>query len=82
MIVEKMIDIVFNIVNSVLSLLPDISWSVSGSAFETFLEYLRMVCYLLPMQTVAMVVYLVVAITGFRIIISLLKTIWEILPLV
>lgn len=82
MISEFILNIIFGIVSGMLALLPDISWNVDSSALNTFMDYVRVASYMLPMDTVGTIFGLVCAIISFRIIISLIKTIWELLPLV
>ena len=82
MITESILDAVFGALSGLLSLLPDISWEVDGSAFDIFLDILEMVCYMLPMDTVGTIFGLIVSITIFRIIISIIKSLWELLPIV
>lgn len=81
MIVEGILNGVFAIVEALLRLLPDISWNLDTTAFNVFLDILEMVCYLLPMPTIVTIVTLVIGLVTFRIIISLIRTIWELLPL-
>ena len=82
MIVEFFLNIVFNIVESALSVLPAWDWNVKASFFQGFFDVLRLACYMLPMGSILMMINIVIFIIQFKIIISLLKTIWEILPLV
>lgn len=82
MISEFFLNIVFNLVNGMLLLLPDISWSVESSAFEFLLSFLRCVAYLLPWNTVLTILGLIVALSVFRIIIAIIKAVWDLLPLV
>lgn len=82
MVTEGILNAVFGILEGFLSLLPDISWNVDGSAFDIFFDVLEMVCYLLPMPTIIAIFFIVVGFTAFRIVISLIKTIWDLLPIV
>lgn len=82
MISEFIIDILFSILSGLLSILPDISWSVDVSRFSTFFQIIGVAGYLLPMDTIITLVGLVMAITLFRIVISIVKTIWDLLPIV
>lgn len=82
MISEFLINIVFRIVEGALSILPAFDWNVKASFFQSFLDMLRLACYLLPMQTITAIITLIVFFMNFRLVISLLRTIWEILPLV
>ncbi len=82
MISETFLNIVFGIVEGLLGLLPNISWDVSTAGITAFVSILRMAFYLLPMDTISRIIGLIISIIAFKIIISLLKTIWDILPLV
>lgn len=82
MISEFFLNIIFNIVSGLLSLLPDITWSVETSAFEYFVSIIQCVGYLLPWGTVSTIVSLIVALSIFRIIIAIIKSVWDLLPLV
>ena len=80
MISEFFLNIIFKFLSGMLNLLPDVSWSVDTTAFSYFLDIVRIVGYLVPAQTVYAIITLMVAFTVFRIIISLIKTIWDLLP--
>jgi len=82
MISEFMLNILFSILNGLLSVLPDISWTVDVDKFAPFFQIIAVAGYLLPMGTIVTIVGLVMAITVFRIIISIVKTIWDLLPIV
>lgn len=82
MVSEFLINIIYNIVSGLLSLLPEISWSVESSAFDYFLGIIQVAGYMLPMNTVATIAALIVALTTFRIVISVVRTVWDLLPLV
>lgn len=82
MIVESILDLFFGILSGIFGMLPEITWSIDTSAFQTFVGTLDVVMYLLPMQTVVMMISIVIWITVFRIVISLIKTLWELLPVV
>lgn len=82
MIGEFILNIVFGIVEGLLALLPDMSWSIEVSKFSAFASVIRTVTYLLPMDTVTAILSIIIAITVFKVIISLIKTIWELLPIV
>lgn len=82
MVTEFIIDLVYNIVSGLLSILPDISWDVDSSIFSYFIGILQAAGYMLPMGTVSTIVGLIVSLTVFRIVISLVRTIWDLLPVV
>ena len=82
MVSEFFLNIIFNILTGMLSVLPDISWNIESNAFAYFLDILKVAGYMLPMGTVSTIAGLIVALTTFRIIISIVRTIWDLLPLV
>ena len=82
MISEFFLNIVFSIVEGLLSFLPQISIPAVMARDSTFFGAVRCVLYMLPLDTIGTIIGLIVAITGFRIVISLIKTIWDLLPLV
>lgn len=82
MLFEKLADVAFNGVSWLLELLPNISWNVNEGAADTFFSLLEIVFYLLPMNTVIVLLNIVITIIAFKIGVSLIKTIWELLPIV
>lgn len=82
MVTQSILDAVFSLVMSVLDLLPDISWTLDGSLFANALEWFAVVYYVLPMDTVFAILGITFALLNFRILVALIKTIWEVLPVV
>lgn len=82
MIVEFFLDPLFVLVNGFFSLLPDFSWSSDSAFFQGILGFIKMAGYLLPWDTVSLIFGVVVSLTLLRILVSFVKTIWDLLPLV
>ena len=82
MISEFFLDIIFNLVSGMLSAAPDITFSVETSAFQYFVDILKVACYMLPMNTVSTIIGIIVGISGLRIFVALIRTIWDLLPVV
>lgn len=82
MVVKFGIDLFFGLLSGIFSVLPDITWSLDTTAFQAFIGTLNVAMYLLPMRTVVMMVSIIIWITVFRIVVSLIKTLWDLLPLV
>lgn len=80
MITEGLLNVFFALLSGMFSLLPDLSWDVDSGVFSVFLEVIRFAGYLLPMKTIVVILGLIISFTMFRIIISLIKTIWGLLP--
>lgn len=81
MILETIINILFLPLQALLSLLPDISWNVENNFLNSILDIFQVVCYLLPMKTVVAILTIIIAINVFKIVISIIKTIWQLIPL-
>lgn len=82
MITEFFMDIIFELVSGMLSAAPDITFSVETSAFQYFVDILKIACYMLPMNTVSNIIGVIVGISVFRIVIAVISSIWDLLPLV
>lgn len=80
MITESILNVFFGLVNLLLGILPDVSWTVKADMFTKFFEIIRVVCYFLPMGTVVAILLLIVSINVFKIFIALLRAIIELIP--
>lgn len=70
------------IVLPLILLLPQINIDFVGIINSNIYTYLRAGLYFLPVLTVSKILILTVSIWVFRVIVSLIRTIWELLPLV
>lgn len=61
---------------AVLNFVVDIVSSVSIVS-----EFIKVIAYLLPWSSITPLITIVIAIFGFRAIIALIKTIWDLLPI-
>ena len=82
MIGEFLLNIVFQIVEWILTSLPEIAIPTMMARDSTFFGMVRCVLYLLPLDTISTIVGLLISIALFRIIIAIIKTIWDLLPVV
>lgn len=80
MITEKILDFFFSIVTGVLSWLPDVSWNFSIDDTSSFLSYINMVCYLLPIRTIIAIAVLIFEIAMFRAFIALIHLVTDLIP--
>ena len=81
MIGEFLLNIVFGITSGMFSVLPDISWNVDTTAYTYLLSILKVAGYMFPWHTVTAIAGFVFCIALFRIVVSVLKTLWDLLPL-
>lgn len=82
MVGQFLLDIVFGLISGFFNLLPDFSWNVETSAFSYFISIIEVAAYMLPLQTISTIIGLIFWITVFQIVVSFIKTIWDLLPLV
>lgn len=82
MILEGIFNALFGILQGLLYLLPDVSWDVNNTVFDVFFDVLHLACYLLPITTIIQIFSIIISITMFRIAVSVVKTIWSLLPFV
>ena len=82
MISEFFLNIVFTLVEWLLSPLPEMDISLNFGATSYFFGIVRCVLYMLPLDTISTIIGIVVAMGLFRIFIAIVKTIWDLLPLV
>lgn len=80
MITEAFMNFLFNVSKTLFALIPDISWDVNEEVFDSFFQFIRMAGYLLPMGTVITILGIIFAFNVLKIVISIIKTIWAILP--
>lgn len=81
MIVEFILNIIWIILKPLLDLLPTLEINVTTNTFDIFLKSIKTICYIFPMGDVIIMIGIVSSITIFRIIISFIKTVWDLLPI-
>lgn len=82
MISEFFLNIIFKLVSGMFSVVPDITFSVDTTAFQYFVDILKVACYMLPMGTVSAIIGIIVGLAWLRIQVAIIRTIWDLLPLV
>ena len=82
MVSEFIIELVWKFIKPLLDMIPVIEFDVPAEAFTFFLDACAAVSYLLPMKDIVMMIGIIVSITMFRVIVSFIKTVWDILPVV
>lgn len=80
MIISGIIYVLFSIVRGLLTLVPDYSWNADSVTLTNFYEAIRLVFYFFPVDVVISIVTIIVAVNTVRIFISLVKTIWQLIP--
>ena len=81
MITESILSFIFGMVRVVFGLLPDISWSVDSGAASYFIGIVQVVSYMLPVSTVTTIIGITIDLLIFRILVSVFRTIWDLIPI-
>ena len=68
------------VVLSILLLLPTINIDVDAVTASSAFEYIRAGLYFFPVNTVVQIITLTLSLWIFRIILAVVKTIWDLLP--
>ena len=82
MIIETIFNIIFSVVDILLTPFDGLNLIISSNVFNTVLEYLSVVTYVLPIQNFIPIFVFVISTMLLRIVIAALKTLWDILPLI
>ena len=81
MITDTLLDIVFGFVKLLLSPLSSIQVNIPTGFLDKFVEIIRTAMYLIPVAQLMPIIVFFIALMAFRVIVSLIKTIWNLLPL-
>lgn len=82
MIIQSLLMFVFDIINYLLLPFDAIGMVVSSSYFTTFGQYLSAINYIIPMANFIPIIAFLISTMALRVLVALLKTVWDILPLV
>ena len=82
MIIEGILSVVFGVLNILLLPLQVVGFGVNVLALEPVMQFIRMAMYLIPFKELMPIFIFFASMMAFRIIVSLIKTIWNLLPIV
>lgn len=82
MVFQGFINVVLNIIDWALSPLNGLNWVFSNFDLSPLRNFLSVIYYILPIENILPIFVFIVSMFAFRIVISLVKTIWDILPMV
>lgn len=80
MVTDGFIGIVLNLFGSILSVLPEVHINPSSDVYATFMDLVAGIIYLLPMGTIFIIFEIIGTLLVFRILISIPRAIWDLLP--
>lgn len=81
MIMDHVLEMINKIFLSFFQGWEDIDLLISSSVYETLSDIFAFLFYILPMDGIVTIVGLFISIMGLRILISLIKTLWQLLPI-
>ena len=81
MITQAILSFIFSLLRVVLDILPDFSWSLDTSAGSYFLSIVSLVSYMLPVDTVTMIIGITLDFLLLRIIIAGIRALWDLIPI-
>lgn len=80
MLVEGILSVVFGIINFILMPLNVVNFVVNALSFEPIVEFVNMALYLIPFRELMPIFIFFVSMMVFRIAVAIVKTIWDLLP--
>lgn len=81
MITNTLLNIVFGIVNVILAPISLLGWAFDLALCSPLGDILKVVYYVLPIGKLSPIITFIVAMFIFRAVIALIKTIWDLLPI-
>lgn len=81
MITDALLSFVFGFVKLILSPVAKLNISIPREFLTKFFEIIRMAMYLLPIRQLMPIFVMFTLLMTFRIVVSLIKTIWNLLPI-
>lgn len=81
MVVEGLLSVVFGFINILLLPLSVIDIGLDILTLEPVIQFINMAMYLIPFKDLMPIFMFFVSMMSFRIIVSLIKTIWDLLPI-
>lgn len=81
MITDSVISLAYDIFMFFLSGYEPLTFNIDTTVFRTFTDFLAFIFYILPVSGLMPIVTIFMGIMMFRIVISVIKTIWDLLPI-
>ncbi len=81
MIIDGILTIVFGLIDFLLTPLGAIHFNFDISSITYVLQYFKMALYIIPFAQLSPILVFFIAMMGFRIVVSMIKTIWDLLPI-
>lgn len=80
MILDGIFEIIFNIINTLLTPIENINWDFDVSVLDPILQFISMALWIIPIGPLLPIFYSFAALMMFRILVSLIKTLVAMIP--
>ena len=81
MIIDGVLLILQGIVNVLLAPLIPLNWAITTAfSIDVISDFINIVAFVLPWPNLVPIIVFIIAMFAFRIIVVLIKTIWDLLP--
>lgn len=80
MITQALLDVIFGVVNIVVGMLPISGLLFDLSSMSVFFDVISSVNYIIPMSVFVEIIAIVIVLQSFRIAVSLIRMLWDVLP--
>lgn len=81
MLTDAVITMFYDIFMSFLGTNEPIQFNIDTTVFKTISDFLAFIFYILPVDGLLTIISIFIGLMIFRIIISVVKTIWDLLPI-
>lgn len=81
MITDLIINLIYNVFMFFLGGYEPLHFNLDTTVLQTFSDFFAFIFYILPIEGLLPIVTIIIAIMTFRIIVSFIKTVWDLLPL-
>ena len=82
MIINSFLIILNGVVNILLAPLVPLNWAITTAfSINVISDFINIVAFVLPWSNIIPIIIFIIAMFAFRIIIALIKTIWDLLPI-
>lgn len=80
MISDSIIDLIYNAFMYLFGAYKPLRFNISTTVYEFIHDFMAFLFFILPMKGLQVIFGIIVAIILFRIAVSLVKTLWDLLP--
>lgn len=81
MLIDKLMNVIFGFINFILSPLGLVNFDFDVTKLEPILQYIKMAMYIIPIKELMPILVFIMAMMALRISVALIRTIWDLLPL-